>query len=161
ALDARATARGSAFAFLAAAYDRLGERDLAAACYPRLLPFRGHYQLILVDRALALAAGAAGDVRSARRHLEAAEASARRAGMRPELALTLLLRGVLDGDAGRGALAEGRRLCETLGMEAHAEWIAGRAPNRKPRGLPAGLTAREAEVLRLIAAGRTNREIAG
>jgi DNA-binding CsgD family transcriptional regulator len=29
-----------------------------------------------------------------------------------------------------------------------------------PAGLPRGLTAREAEVLRLVAAGRSNREIA-
>jgi DNA-binding NarL/FixJ family response regulator len=37
------------------------------------------------------------------------------------------------------------------------EW-AGRAPPHG--GLPDGLTAREAEVLRLLAAGRTNKEIA-
>jgi DNA-binding NarL/FixJ family response regulator len=42
-----------------------------------------------------------------------------------------------------------------LGMN---EW-AGRAPPRAE--LPGGLTAREAEVLRLLAAGRTNKEIAG
>ncbi|MGW0734323.1 LuxR C-terminal-related transcriptional regulator [Streptomyces sp. NPDC002851] len=34
------------------------------------------------------------------------------------------------------------------------------APGRPPRGLPGGLSVREAEVLRLVAAGRTNREIA-
>ncbi|WP_304412495.1 ATP-binding protein [Candidatus Solirubrobacter pratensis] len=43
---------------------------------------------------------------------------------------------------------------EELGMN---EW-AGRAPPRS--GLPDGLTAREVEVLRLLAAGRTNKEIA-
>jgi DNA-binding NarL/FixJ family response regulator len=41
-----------------------------------------------------------------------------------------------------------------LGM---TEW-ASRAPPREE--LPGGLTAREAEVLRLVAAGRTNKEIA-
>ncbi|MFE5672874.1 LuxR C-terminal-related transcriptional regulator [Agromyces sp. NPDC056523] len=38
---------------------------------------------------------------------------------------------------------------------ADAEWSASRAPR------PGGLTAREVEVLRLVASGRTNREIAG
>ena len=36
----------------------------------------------------------------------------------------------------------------------------GHAPVSAPPGLPDGLTAREAEVLREIAAGRSNREIA-
>jgi HD-GYP domain-containing protein (c-di-GMP phosphodiesterase class II) len=37
---------------------------------------------------------------------------------------------------------------------------AGAAPLRVPQGHPAGLTEREVEVLRLLAQGRTNREIA-
>ncbi len=44
-----------------------------------------------------------------------------------------------------GALPDARRLARTL---------------QASEALPAGLTAREAEVLRLVAAGRTNREIA-
>jgi DNA-binding NarL/FixJ family response regulator len=77
-----------------------------------------------------------------------------------------LLRAIVDHDdavarswarepgAARLAAAAAERLA-ALGMN---EW-AIRAP---PRGeLPDGLTAREAEVLRLLAAGRTNKEIAG
>ena len=37
---------------------------------------------------------------------------------------------------------------------------AGTAPTEVPQGYPAGLTQREVEVLRLIAQGRTNRQIA-
>ena len=43
-------------------------------------------------------------------------------------------------------------------MRARLEALARRAPER-PR-FPAGLSAREADVLRLVAAGRSNREIA-
>ncbi len=40
--------------------------------------------------------------------------------------------------------------------------MSGWASRAPPRGeLPDGLTAREAEVLRLLASGRTNKEIAG
>jgi DNA-binding NarL/FixJ family response regulator len=46
-------------------------------------------------------------------------------------------------------LADVRRAAEWT--EATGRWLAG---------LPAGLTGREAEVLALVAAGRTNREIA-
>lgn len=38
--------------------------------------------------------------------------------------------------------------------------VAGEGPTRVRQGYPAGLTEREVEVLRLIAAGQTNREIA-
>ncbi len=76
------------------------------------------------------------------------------------------LRAIVDHDDGvarrlardpRAAalLASAAECFAALGMTA---W-AGRAPARA--GLPDRLTAREAEVLRLLAAGRTNKEIAG
>ncbi len=54
----------------------------------------------------------------------------------------------------RGALAEFERLGAAGDVAEVREAMEGR------RSLPAGLTAREAEVLRLVAAGKTNRDIA-
>jgi DNA-binding CsgD family transcriptional regulator len=169
ALDERARARGNAFANVAVGYARLGVAERAAACYPKLLPFRGQLSPILIDRALGVAALAAGDAAAARRHLAEAEAAARRAGMRPELALTLLQRGLLERDrpdggaaGGGGPLAEGLGLCAALGMQELGRRMLRPAPARPGAraGRGTGLSARELEVLRLVADGRTNREIA-
>jgi DNA-binding NarL/FixJ family response regulator len=76
------------------------------------------------------------------------------------------LRAIVDHDDGvarrlarepgaAALLASAAERFQALGMTA---WT-GRAPPRG--GLPDGLTAREAEVLRLLAAGHTNKEIAG
>ena len=88
ALDPRARARGFAFAHLAVGYARLGDRERAGSCYVELRPFAGMFSPILVDRALGVAAAAAGDAQAARRHLVDAEVLARRFGLGPELALT-------------------------------------------------------------------------
>jgi ATP/maltotriose-dependent transcriptional regulator MalT len=183
ALDERARARGFALAHLVAGCARVDDREGAAACYPTLLPFQGQFAPILIDRALGLAASAGGDGVAARRHLADAEAQARRTGLRPELALILLQRGLLERDrraggatgypagaAAGGPLAEGLRLCAELGMQelgrrmlGPAPVSPGRGPGRRPGhgAHVAGLSDRELEVLRLVAQGRTNREIAG
>jgi ATP/maltotriose-dependent transcriptional regulator MalT len=54
----------------------------------------------------------------------------------------------------RAAIAAFERLGAMTDARSAKELLAG------PAGLPRGLTAREAEVLRLVAAGRSNREIA-
>ncbi|MGI8616366.1 MAG: LuxR C-terminal-related transcriptional regulator [Actinomycetota bacterium] len=54
----------------------------------------------------------------------------------------------------RAAIAAFERLGAVTDARTAKELLAG------PAGLPRGLTAREAEVLRLVAAGRSNREIA-
>jgi ATP/maltotriose-dependent transcriptional regulator MalT len=162
-LDERARARGAVFAKLAAGYARLGERERAAACYPRLLPFEGQFTPLMVDRGLGIAALAGGDPARAVRHLLSAEAATRDAGLLPELALTLLQRGLVEGDREqKGPLAEGWRLCEELGMSELARRLTvSDAPARTRHDAhPAGLSDRELEVLRLVAQGRTNREIA-
>jgi DNA-binding CsgD family transcriptional regulator len=63
-----------------------------------------------------------------------------------------------DVDAGREELRAARAAFERLGAAADAAAIAGRLGERT--GIPGGLTEREAEVLRLVAAGRSNRQIA-
>ncbi|HEY1292365.1 MAG TPA: AAA family ATPase [Chloroflexota bacterium] len=155
-LDPRARARGFAFAHLAVGYVRLGDRERAAGCYVELLPFAGMFSPILVDRALGVAAAAAGDTQAARGHLVDAEVLARRLGLGPELALALVQRGSFDA----GALGEGLRLCRELGMHELARPLMGSGAGRRRPSHAAGLSDRELEVLRLVAQGRTNRDIA-
>lgn len=75
-------------------------------------------------------------------------------------------RGVLTKDAGREdisrALHQAAAGHMTLAAPLQARLLAATQPPAAPEraNLPDGLTAREAEVLRLIAAGFTNREIA-
>jgi DNA-binding CsgD family transcriptional regulator len=63
-----------------------------------------------------------------------------------------------DVDAGREELRAARAAFERLGAAADAAAIAERLGERT--GVPGRLTEREAEVLRLVAAGRSNRQIA-
>lgn len=63
-----------------------------------------------------------------------------------------------DASAELGEMVRGRTL-EKRAVDAVLE-AAGAAPLRVRQGYPAGLTDREAEVLRLLAKGRTNKEIA-
>jgi DNA-binding CsgD family transcriptional regulator len=70
----------------------------------------------------------------------------------------LALRAVGDEDDARlelrGALSAFERLGATMDAVTTSDLLAG------PKTLPRGLTAREAEVLRLVATGKTNRDIA-
>ena len=127
ALDGGSRARGFAFAHLAVGYARLGMREQAAGCYDKLLPFRGMVSPILVDRGLAVAAVASGDLTVARQHFVDAEEAARKMDLRPELALTLLQHGALERAV--RVRDEGLQLCEELGMQELGqrtlEWLAG------------------------------------
>ncbi|MDQ1507152.1 MAG: hypothetical protein QOD57_4879 [Actinomycetota bacterium] len=76
-------------------------------------------------------------------------------------ACTLLGQACRDTGDGTGAVSAfdtARRLFDDLGVALEAR-AAPALPGRSPR--PGGLTAREAEVLRLVAAGHTNKEVAG
>lgn len=178
-MDERARARGNAFAQLAVGYGRVGARERAADCYAKLLPFHGQISPVMIDRGLGVAALAAGDRGAARRHLADAEALARRAGMRPELAIILLQRGLLERDDpgvgpsrsamtvghGSGPLDDGLRLCAELDMLELGRRMLGpvaadQGPSLRREAVPAGLSDREREVLHLVAQGLTNREIA-
>ncbi len=131
--------------------------------------------LIVVDRERGLLAAALGDLKAAGEHFEAAAAFSRKAGYLPELAWTchdhadmlLAKTGALDAPEAariRVLLDEGEPLAQRLSMvplsarlAALREKLASRRGGRPD--YPDGLTEREVEVLRLVAAGKSNREI--
>lgn len=84
-----------------------------------------------------------------------------------EVATARTLLGLACRDAGDDAgavasLSAAASLFEQLGAQLDVRQVhALSSPPALPAALPAGLTAREAQVLRLVAAGHTNREIAG
>ncbi len=138
------------------------ERALAQATRPHQ-----PLALLVAHRRLGGLALRAGRLPSAERHLAAALALTRSCGAPHERALTLTVAAELalaNGDTGHAsmALAEARTICRRLGavrtlagVDRLIAELGGAAADR-----PAGLTGREAEVLGLLAQGRSNKEIA-
>jgi non-specific serine/threonine protein kinase len=155
------------------------QEGLAGAPLARDGGWWGRRGPILLLVPLGWAASALGEPARAARLLGAAEAARERIGARYwfderesyERALAAT-RAQLGEAAFSAAWAEGQAL--TLEQAIAAALAAGdagagappvdgagrEAPGRAADQLPTGLTAREAEVLRLVAAGRTNRQIA-
>jgi DNA-binding CsgD family transcriptional regulator len=143
---------------------RHAERALAAASTPRQ-----PLALLAAHRLLGELATDAGRFAAAD-SLQASLALADACAAPYERALTLLARAELhsatgDGAAARRLLTEMRALCTPLGAQpalARAERLVQRLIPRGdlPALYPAGLSVREVEVLRLLAVGRSNPEIA-
>ena len=150
-----------------------GDDALSAELYTTLAPFRGTLDtdgLISLDRLLGLLAHTMGKLDDAAAHFEDALAFCRRGGYRPELAwachdYAALRQAQGEREKALELLDESLAISTELGMRPlmeratalreQAESVPAKAP-----AYPDGLTEREVEVLRLIAAGRTDREIA-
>jgi DNA-binding CsgD family transcriptional regulator len=151
----------------------LGDMPRAVALAPHISPFRGHFLDVLVDRVLGQIAIAQRDWDTAHAALAAAEAAARRNHLLPELGRVISAQAELAQARERNpAGAEAARLraaalaiYEQLGnQQAVARLRSQPQANSMARPatptFPAGLSAREVEVLRLVAAGKSNRAIA-
>jgi DNA-binding CsgD family transcriptional regulator len=164
--------RLAALGFLADACDVVGDPRLAALVYEELLPFEGRNVIVgeavvcygAADRFLGVLARITGDSAAAQRHLEAAlalngvfGAASWLAHTRFELARVLLERG--DAQLGRALLDTAAGDAQRLGMRALSARIAALSEPEPDLNLPDGLSARELDVLRLVAEGRSNREI--
>ncbi len=148
----------------------LGDTRRLGRYYAMLLPFAGRFHDRLVDRLLGAIELRQGELTAAAAHLRSAEELARREGIPHELALTLEVQAELALKQGgkqqaRELLAEAADLFERSRAQPEARRInqrlstLGKRAAARPR-LPAGLSARELEVLRLVVAGHSNREIA-
>ncbi len=152
-----------------------GDQAAAEEHYADLIELRGTMILtaISIDRILGLLSQTMGNLDQAAAHFEDGLAFCHRAGYRPELAWTccdyadtLSLR---DGSGDRAKsialLDEALAISTELGMRPLMERVASRQelvqaqPSTAP-AYPDGLTQREVEVLGLVAAGKSNADIA-
>jgi DNA-binding CsgD family transcriptional regulator len=177
-LDAHETGTiltGDAIAKLARMSLLLEDRERIARYFTQLEPFQGLFLDELVDRLLGELSIFGGNWSQARAFLEMAEIMARREGLPLELLETLKAQALLElARGGRGSakrafsfFEQALRLAEQLGLSREAVWLhehLQQLPKRssavQSRVRPAGLSEREVEVLRLVAAGMSNRQIA-
>jgi len=153
-----------------------GDAATATKLYAALKPVEGTMLsngFLAVDRLLGLLSQTMGNLEQSAGHFENALTFCRKAGYKPELAWTccdyadtLLDRnGAGDRAQAMSLLDESLAISADLGMRPLAERVAARQeraeaqPVRAP-AYPDALTQREAEVIRLVAAGKTDREIA-
>ena len=162
--------------YLTDACSVVGDAAMAALVYPELAPLAGANVVIghgvacygAADRYLGLLAATLGDHDRAIEHFEQAVAINTEMGVTTWLAHTLYAYGRTlrmrgrPSDAGRASalLSEAAALAERIGLPAllaRAKRALG-APTR-PVAAPDDLSWREIEILRRVAAGRSNREI--
>ena len=161
--------------FTAEACCKLGDAERARTLYALLLPYAD--QTVNHPRAaclggtalyLGMLARTFGDADNARKHFDAALASHRAMTAWPWLARTELHYGALlvalespaDQAAGRELLRDAEQLASRLSMVTLLDEIGTLLSGSDAHeSLRDGLTAREVEVLRLLAMGRSNKDI--
>ena len=163
----------AALTYITDACTALGDEDAATLVYPELAPLTGTNVMIghlvahygSADRYLGMLAATLGDWEGAWDHFEKAIDLNREMGAMTWLAHTeyqyaraLLASGQRDG-AVAAMLRDAHALAARIGLKALLSRIdsLGTAPAQS--GLPDGLSPREAEILRLVARGLSNREI--
>jgi DNA-binding CsgD family transcriptional regulator/tetratricopeptide (TPR) repeat protein len=156
--------------YLTDAATAVAHTEVAELVYPELVPLAGTNVMVghgvacygATDRYLGMLAATLGDTAAAADHFEQALRLNRRMGATTWLAHTAYeygrMRLRLNDDRAHPLLAEAARLAETIGMptllgRVHALTLPPSSP------LPDGLSAREIDVLRLVARGLSNREI--
>lgn len=156
-------------AYHAAAGDLTQAHDAALRALTHATEPRQPLALLAAHRCLGELGTDAGRYAEAAAHLETALALAEACNAVYERALTLLALAALkqatdDGAAMTALLDEARPLCATLGatpLLARTDALAMRRPAAVAAvAYPDGMTEREVDVLREIAAGRSNKEIA-
>lgn len=152
----------------------LGDRAGAEFVYPQLEPFAGTTVMIgqgvacygSVDRYLGMLAATLGEWERAEQSFEYAMGLNREMGASTWLAHTeyeyarmLLARGDPEPQRVAALLDEASRLAETIGLKTLHGRIKAMAAPVTAASLPDELSRREAQVIRLVAYGLTNREI--
>jgi len=153
----------------------IGNQDLALDLYAPLLSFRGQYYWFLVDRVLGMIATLRRDWEIAEIHLSEAKTIAQRENLRPELARTLVEQANLelarDGSEhvphASKLLRDALTLLKELKIKQQVKQLQTKLRSLThpktalaSQSLPAKLTSREANVLELVAQGKSNRQIA-
>jgi DNA-binding CsgD family transcriptional regulator len=174
--------RAASLAYLAQVCARLGDKNRAEVLYAMLLPYEGRNLLIgttvgclgAAASLLGLLAATQRNWQDAQRHFESALEMNFRQGAAPALAHTRLRYAVMrlarDADGDRAAasllLDDASAAAVRMDMRTLSERIdevrgsIAQGPSPACPAGPAGLSAREAQVLRLVASGLGNREIA-
>lgn len=154
---------------------RMGDVEQATGYYTDLLACQGQHHWFLVDRILGEIATLAHDWSNAANHLAQALRIAERESLLPEKGHILIAQAdleLLQGQTGnmmlaRQRLTEALTIFRDLGNKSMARCIRQRLRELPRESVmrgavptPAALSLREVEVLRLVAAGKRNREIA-
>jgi DNA-binding CsgD family transcriptional regulator/tetratricopeptide (TPR) repeat protein len=170
----RASLWVAALTYITDAASALGDATAAALVYHELEPLSGTNVMIghlvmyygAADRYLGMLAATLGDPDLAAEHFERAIVLNRDMGAMTWLAHTqyqyaraLLTSGRQDDPRVVSLLGEAQSLAARIGLRALLARIVTLDAAPAPSELPDGLSAREAEILRLVAHGLSNREI--